>query len=113
MFFVKITVSQVGFVNTVNSSATRKAKLEAVFLLEVEGLYTVSCAAFSLPLNDSHSFLHRLLVSASSWEPPKTLRKPFADTNTSHSVAGCRTPFTALRQVLCQAECCGYLMQRV
>jgi hypothetical protein len=84
-----------------------------VLLLDVERVYTVSCAASSLPLNDSHHFLHRLLVSASSLEPPKTLRKPCADTNTSHSVAGGRTPFTALRQVLCQAECCGYLMQRV
>jgi hypothetical protein len=83
-----------------------------VFRVVVEGVYTVSGAAFSLPLNDSHYFLHRLLVSASSWEPPKTLRKPCADTNTSHSVAGCRTPFTALRQVLCQAERCGYLKQR-
>jgi hypothetical protein len=82
-----------------------------VLRLDVEGLYTVSGAAFSLPLNDSHYFLHRLLVSASSREPPKTLRKPCADTNTSHCVAGCRTPFTALRQVLYQAECCGYLMQ--
>jgi len=87
--------------------------MEDVLSLDVEEVYTVSCSAFSLPLNDSHYFLHHLLVSASSREPPKTLRKPCADTNTSHSVAGCRTPFTALRQVLCLAECCVYLMQRV
>lgn len=84
-----------------------------MFPLDVEGVYTVSCAAFSLPLNDSHHFLHRLLVSASSREPPKTFRKPCADANTPHTVAGCRTPFTALRQVLCHVECCIYLMQRV